>query len=72
MGRSSVAEQGEEEEEGGEGLRSPNDACNLKQYAKHCRVIFLIWTHCKPQYFISEKYGRFGFGDEDQKKQIVK
>ena len=72
MGRPSVAEQGEEEEEGGESLRSSNDACNLKHYAKHWRVISHIWTHCKPQYYISEKYGRFGLGDEDQTRQIIK
>ena len=39
-----VAEQGEEEEEGGEGLCSPHHASNLK----HCRVIFHIRTHSKP------------------------
>ena len=40
-----VAEQGEEEEEGGESLRSPHHTSNLKHHAKHCRVISHIRTH---------------------------
>ena len=72
MSRSSVAEQGEEEEEGGESLCSPNDACNLKQYAKHCRVISLFGLTVNHSTISVKKYGRFGLGDEDQKKQIIK